>query len=477
MFFDSPIYFVFLAIVVGLYWQLAWRNQNRMLLAASYFFYAWWDWRFLGLIAISTLFDFYCAQWIAASHDSVRRRRLLVVSLAMNLGFLGVFKYFNFFQDSFVDLLRVMGFTVSDTTLISVLLPPGISFYTFQAVAYIIDVHERRLEPENSLTSYALFIALFPHLIAGPIQRPAHLLPQVQTPRKFDQSEMFHGVMLIITGLVRKCVVADNCALIVEGVFSGKLGPPSLPLFLLGAYAFAFQIYGDFSGYSDIARGSAKLLGFEFMVNFRQPYFASSLQDFWRRWHISLSSWLRDYLYVPLGGNRGSKYQTYRNLMATMVLGGLWHGANWTFIAWGFIHGLGLSAERHWGRRAQSEQAASTSLSSDSRWRTVGARLLVFHLVCLAWIFFRAATIGDAWKLLGGVTVWTWLTEYAIAARFLAFAILPLVVIDILNERRGEDYPLERSSVQSRFVAALAMCGIVICFSASKISAFIYFQF
>ena len=235
-------------------------------------------------------------------------------------------------------------------TVLAILLPPGISFYTFQEVAYIVDVYNRRLKPAKSLMDYALFISLFPHLIAGPIQRPSHLLPQVQNERKFNGDRFFSGLMLILSGLFRKCVIADNCALLANAAFAGKLGEPSLPVVLLGTYAFAWQIYGDFSGYSDIARGSAQLLGFHFMVNFRQPYLATSLQDFWRRWHISLSTWLRDYLYIPLGGSRGGEAKTNRNLMTTMLLGGLWHGANWTFVLWGGIHGVGLAVGAHGAR-------------------------------------------------------------------------------------------------------------------------------
>ena len=321
MFFDTPVYAVFLTLVVLAYWRLGWRSQNRMLLAASYLFYGWWDVRFLGLIAASTVVDYYCARFIAASEDATRRRLLLTLSLVVNLGFLAAFKYFDFFIDSFATVLTSLGFHSVPVTTLHILLPPGISFYTFQEVAYIVDVYHRKLEPADSLIEYALFISLFPHLIAGPIQRPSHLLPQVQAPRTFNQATFFNGLLLILSGLFRKAVIADNCALVADAVFSGRLGPPNLATTMLGTYAFAWQIYGDFSGYSDIARGSAQLLGFHFMVNFRQPYLATSLQDFWRRWHISLSTWLRDYLYIPLGGNRYGEAITYRNLMLTMLLG------------------------------------------------------------------------------------------------------------------------------------------------------------
>jgi D-alanyl-lipoteichoic acid acyltransferase DltB (MBOAT superfamily) len=300
--FDTPIFFAFLVLVLLVYWRLSWRRQNVMLLVASYFFYGWWDWRFLSLIMISTVVDYHCAKYIARSEEPWRRRTLLTISLALNLTFLGFFKYFNFFEDSLVQVLHTMGIHYVPFLVLRIILPPGISFYTFQEIAYIVDVYNRKLKASERLVDYALFIALFPHLIAGPIQRPSHLLPQVQKPRVYDSEKFFSGMMLILTGLFRKCVVADNCGLIANAAFGGKFGEPGLAVLALGTYAFAWQIYGDFSGYSDIARGTAQLMGFHFMVNFRQPYLARSLQEFWRRWHISLSTWLRDYLYIGLGG-------------------------------------------------------------------------------------------------------------------------------------------------------------------------------
>ncbi len=480
MFFDTPVYAVFLALVVFLYWRMGWRSQNRMLLAASYVFYGWWDVRFLGLIAASTIVDYYCARAIAASGDSRRRRRLLIVSLAVNLGFLGAFKYFNFFVDSFVVLLDGIGIDHVPVTTLRILLPPGISFYTFQEVAYIVDVYHRKIEPADSLIEYALFISLFPHLIAGPIQRPSHLLPQVQAPRVFDQERFFNGLLLILTGLFRKAVIADNCALIADAAFSGRLGPPNLVTTMLGVYAFAWQIYGDFSGYSDIARGSAQLLGFHFMVNFRQPYLATSLQDFWRRWHISLSTWLRDYLYIPLGGNRHGEAMTYRNLMLTMLLGGLWHGANWTFVVWGGIHGAGLAVERFASRmmgrdvRAQVAEPVPPSLLALRPWL---ARIVIFHLVCLAWIFFRAESVRAAVGMLAGLGHVVWSEEYAIALRFLVLFAVPMFVMDLVNEARGEEYVFERTFEFRRAAVGVALMGVVAVFAANQLNAFIYFRF
>ena len=476
MLFDTPIYFLFLLIAVLVYWRLQWRQQNQFLLAASYLFYGWWDWRFLTLILISTLVDYQCARVIARSNNPTQRKLLLALSVGLNLCFLGFFKYYDFFASSLVDALGGLGISAS-LPLLKWILPPGISFYTFQELAYIVDVYNRKLEPAESLVDYALFITLFPHLIAGPIQRPSHLLPQVQYPRTFVPQSVFDGLMLIASGLFRKCVIADNCALLADAAFSGKLGEPNLAVVLLGSYAFAWQIYGDFSGYSDIARGSAQLMGFHFMVNFRQPYLATSLQDFWRRWHISLSTWLRDYLYIPIGGNRGGELQTYRNLMTTMLLGGLWHGANWTFVIWGGIHGLWLSVERL-GRRvlglAESPAERGLGLFSPVAWLQ---RIFLFHLVCLAWVFFRAQSFGEATRFLQGVTQWSWKPEYLMGFKFLALFSVPLMLLDLVLEMRDEEYALEKLPVPFRLAAALSLVMIVTFFAGNQVNAFIYFQF
>jgi len=383
LFFDTPIYFIFLILVTTLYWRLGHRSQNRMLLAASYFFYGWWDWRFLFLMAGSTVVDYAISKRISSIENSSQRRRLLTLSLVMNFGFLAYFKYVNFFLDSAARLLSTMGIQGVSHSLLHIILPPAISFYTFQEVAYIVDVYYRKLEPAESLESYALFISLFPHLVAGPIQRPSHLLPQVQRERRFDSTAFFNGCLLIVSGLIRKCVIADNCAIVANAAFSGNLGTGWLP-HLLGVYAFAFQIYGDFSGYSDIARGAAQLLGFHFMVNFRQPYLATSLQDFWRRWHISLSTWLRDYLYFPLGGNRNIPEKRYANLIVTMLLGGLWHGASWNFVAWGGIHGTALAVNHFWSDKAERHGVRLPSAVS---------RILTLLIVLWAWVPFSRSAV------------------------------------------------------------------------------------
>jgi len=471
MFFDSTVYLVFLLIVVAIFWRLQFRAQNYFLLAASYFFYGWWDWRFLALMAMSTTLDFAIARKIESTEDDRIRKRLLMLSLVANFSILGFFKYFNFFIDSFDHVAHAFGLSGIPPLVWKIVLPPAISFYTFQEVAYIVDVYKRRLKASQSLSEYALFVSLFPHLIAGPIQRPSHLLPQVQQPRHWDSDKGFDGAMLILEGLFRKVVIADNCALIANAAFGGSFGEPSFFVVLLGTYAFAFQIYGDFSGYSCIARGSAQLLGFHFMVNFRQPYLAQSLQDFWRRWHISLSNWLRDYLYIPLGGNRKGKIRTYVNLLLTMLLGGLWHGANWTFVVWGGIHGAGLAIER----LISGSGEISESKSHFARWMR---RLIIFNVVCVSWVFFRSPSLSESWAQLGGLANWKWDEVYLIAAQFLGAFALTIMAIDLVLEKSRAEFLFggeNRRRLQVATGVVLAM--LITLFGANQASAFIYFQF
>ncbi len=468
MLFDSPVYLVFLALVVVLYWRLGWKQQNLFLLAASYFFYGWWDWRFLALMLTSTIVDYNFALKIAGSPDQRLRKTLLIASLVMNFGFLGFFKYCNFFAGSFVNVMALFGVGHISPFFLKIILPPGISFYTFQEVAYIVDVYHRKQEPSRSLIDYGLFISLFPHLIAGPIQRPSHLLPQVQHPREFDSERFFGGLMLILSGLFRKCVIADNCALLANAAFAGELGHTCFSS-LIGVYAFAWQIYGDFSGYSDLARGSAQLLGFHFMVNFRQPYLASSLQDFWRRWHISLSTWLRDYLYIPLGGSRKGEARTYVNLLITMVLGGLWHGANWTFVVWGAVHGGWLAAERFLALHVLKRRN-----ELNLGWP---GHLATLAIVGLAWIFFRASSVSQAASMFRALSNFAWRSEYATALVYLAVVSVVALAIDWRLESANEEYVFEKARPSAALAAGLAMCAVITIFGALESSAFIYFQF
>ena len=462
---DSAMYVVFLALVVAIYWRLRSRWQNVFLLAASYFFYGCWDWRFLLLIAASTCADYFIARQLGRQFSLKQRRLLLAISLIFNFAILCYFKYFNFFIDSFASLANLVGLHNIPHSLWAVVLPPAISFYTFQEVAYIVDVYAGKLEPASSLLDYALFISFFPHLIAGPIQRPGHLLPQVQTKRTFDPNRFRDGIMLILLGLFRKCVIADSAAQLANAAFSGSMGHTAWTT-LIGAYAFALQIYGDFSGYSDIARGSAQLLGFHFMVNFRQPYLANSLQDFWRRWHISLSTWLRDYLYIPLGGNRKSSARTYANLLTTMLLGGLWHGASWNFVAWGGLHGGGLAAERALNLGASDR--------SQIRWLR---RILVFHVTCLAWIFFRAVNLPLALTMLKDLGRWSWTGGYSAALLYLLVIALPLFAVDLYLEHSGEEYPTQHAGFGWQLAASATAVLLVAFASAYQSAPFIYFQF
>ena len=470
MLFDSPAFAIFLIVVVLLYWRLNRRWQNIFLLGASYFFYGWWDWRFLLLMAGSTSIDYLIAKKIPSLSNPAQRRAMLILSLAVNFSFLGFFKYFNFFVQSFAALLSTVGFHNVPSSLLQILLPPGISFYTFQEVAYIVDVYKGKLQPSDSLIDYALFISLFPHLIAGPIQRPNHLLPQVQRERTLDWDKFFDGLMLILFGLFQKCVIADNCALIANSAFNGYFGATTLPVVLLGSYAFAWQIYGDFAGYSNIARGAAQLLGFHFMVNFRQPYLATTLQDFWRRWHISLSSWLRDYLYIPLGGNRKGERRTYGNLLTTMLIGGLWHGANWTFVVWGGIHGGVLAIERVLGLGNDEPERAG--------WFTTWLkRILLFNLVCLTWVFFRAPSVHEAFAFLGGLGHWAWQPEYLTAFEFLALFSVPMFLMDLRLEKWDEEYIFQSASAWLRTGMGFTAMVAIAFFAANQANAFIYFQF
>ncbi len=400
MLFPTITFAVFLALVLAVHTVLlerptAWKAS---MLVASYVFYGWWDWRFLTLIWISTGVDFVSGRAIHATEDPTRRRLWLWCSLGTNLGMLGFFKCAGFFVDSFVDLLGGLGIEASAGPL-GIILPVGISFYTFQTMSYSIDIHRRVLEPTDRLLDFALFVGFFPQLVAGPIVRARDFLAQLATD---DRSPIDTGraTRLILGGLFKKMVLADVIgAELVDGVFADPGGATGLET-LLAIYGYALQIYGDFSGYSDIAIGLALLLGFRFPMNFDQPYRALSLQDFWRRWHISLSSWLRDYLYIGLGGSRGGRARTARNLLATMLLGGLWHGAGWTFVLWGAIHGVGLVVERFVVERLAP---VGSGPGEPSRIGRVVRTLVTFHVVCVGWVFFRAVDVGRATEVFGAL--------------------------------------------------------------------------
>lgn len=348
MLFNSIEYLIFLPIVFVLYWFVVNKNlkfQNILLLIASYVFYGWWDYRFLSLIVFSSFLDYFVGIKLFEAIDEKKRKLWLYVSLFSNLGLLGLFKYYNFFADSFAVAMQGIGWQVDDLTL-NIILPVGISFYTFQTLSYSIDIYRRTLEPTKNIVSFFTYVSFFPQLVAGPIERASNLLPQIEAKRKFSRESFNEGILQIGIGLFRKVVIADNLAVYVDAVYANSELHNSSTL-LLATVFYSFQIYYDFAGYSDIAIGTAKLFGFNFAPNFNFPYFSKSITEFWRRWHMSLSFWLRDYLYISLGGNRKGIKITYRNLLLTMLLGGLWHGSSWNFVIWGAIHGLFLSVEKY----------------------------------------------------------------------------------------------------------------------------------
>jgi D-alanyl-lipoteichoic acid acyltransferase DltB (MBOAT superfamily) len=467
MVFTSLHFVAFFAVVYALYRVLPHRGQNWLLLLASYYFYAVWDWRFLSLLIGSTVVDYAVSHAIARAEDPRRRKHLLWLSLLFNFGMLGFFKYFNFFADSLASVFESLGWHLDPIT-IHVILPIGISFYTFMTVSYVIDVYRREIRPATSLLEFAVFVGYFPHLVAGPILRASLLLPQISRPRRIAAQQIGEGLWLMAWGVFQKMFVADNLARLVAGVF-GPTAAPGGGDVLLATYAFAFQIYGDFAGYSNMARGMSKLMGIELNVNFRFPYFVTSPQAFWRHWHISLSTWLRDYLYIPLGGNRGSGLATKRNLLITMVLGGLWHGAAWTFVLWGFYQGLVLAVARSMG-----DPVAPRPL-----WRRVVAGLVMFHVTCYGWLIFRAQSVGqvaDFTRLLMTDLVITTATAASLLLPLLLI-VTPLLAVHIVQARHDDELAPLRWPRPLRYALYGALFYLVLLFGDFEGAEFIYFQF
>lgn len=424
MLFPTLDFALFFLLVFGLSWELRHRFELRkvLLLGASYLFYGYWDWRFTVLLASSSLINYVAGRLLSLTEDDKQRRILVGTAVALNLVILGFFKYYGFFLDSLADMLVTVGWE-RDLPFMEIILPVGISFFTFQGISYVVDVYRRELKADASVLDVFLYISFFPQLVAGPIVRAAHFLPQLRQAPKLERSMVTLGIVLILVGLFKKMVIANYLATeLVDTVFFDP-SAVSAPDLMLAIYGYAVQIYCDFSGYSDIAIGVAALLGYRFNWNFNQPYRASSLKEFWRRWHISLSEWLRDYLYKPLGGSQGGTLKTYRNLFLTMFLGGIWHGAAWTFIVWGVIHGSALAIERFVMGFRQKRAAPDLSVAGYGR-GTVGAAavpvprrksvlgytlgvLATFHIVCLAWIFFRAENFGAAMDYVTGLGDWS----------------------------------------------------------------------
>jgi len=475
MVFNSLHFFIFFAVVYPLYMMMGHRFQNWLLLAASYFFYGYWDWRFLGLIFLSTVVDFSCALGIARSSSPRRRNWLLWTSVVLNLGVLGLFKYLEFFLTSLHAAFPGL-ISLDVSRGLDIVLPVGISFYTFQTMSYTIDVYRGKIEPVCSFLDFAVFVSFFPQLVAGPIERASRLLPQIQAPRRVTLGRIATGSFLFYLGFYQKVGVADAVAPFVNPVFQGG-APPNSIMTPFAVLCFAIQIFCDFAGYSNMARGLACVMGFDLMVNFRVPYLATNPSEFWRRWHISLSEWLRDYLYIPLGGNRGGRWRTDRNLMITMLLGGLWHGASWTFVFWGFYHGALLVLHR-WVSLVWPNGWAVSSIWG-RRFSTVFRTVGFFTLVCVGWVFFRAETMEQALKIL-----WVCIsfesvrrTGLGMAARTVFWCLLPLV--PILWAQYKEDDPVAILSVAwwTRSVLYFMMYLAIVTYGVVGGKAFIYFQF
>ena len=470
MFFNSFEYAVFLPLVLVLYWTLLRKRQNALLLVASYVFYAAWDWRFLGLLMLSTIVDFHVGRNLVTREQVSVRKRLVGLSLLVNLGVLGFFKYFNFFADSFAEFIGNFGLTADAPTL-QIILPVGISFYTFQTLAYTIDVYRRKKEPEQNLLDFAVYVAFFPQLVAGPIERAQRLLPQIKRPRTtLSYEQIRSGLFLILLGLVRKVVIADSMAPIVDNTFrtADQAGAATL---MVGIIAFALQIYGDFAGYSDIARGSSRLMGIELIENFNQPYLSRNITHFWRNWHISLSTWLRDYLYIPLGGNRKGTAKTYRNLMLTMLLGGLWHGAAWTFVVWGGLHGLYLVVHR------QVRHITKKGPTDPFELRDLLPAFITFNLVNVTWIFFRADSFTQAFDYLGGLVT---LRPGSLVLREAAVLLIVFTIsiaLDLIQRNMQSHTAVQQLPALVRGLAYGSMILTVILWSGGTPVPFIYFQF
>lgn len=482
MLFNSIDFAVFFPLVFILYWFVANKNlkvQNALIVVASYVFYGWWDWRFLSLILFSTLVDYTIGMLLKKEERQTKRKYLLFISIFVNLGFLGLFKYYNFFLDNFVAAFSFFGKEFQIGSL-KIILPVGISFYTFQTLSYTIDVYKRKLEPTKDFVAFAAFVSFFPQLVAGPIERASHLLPQFYSKRTFDYSKAVDGMRQVLWGLFKKVVIADGCAVYANMIFNDSASYSGSTL-VLGALFFTFQIYGDFSGYSDIAIGVSRVFGFDLMRNFNFPFFSRDIAEFWRRWHISLSTWFRDYLYIPLGGSKGGVGMKLRNTLIIFVVSGFWHGANWTFMVWG-----ALNAIYFFPLLLAKKNRNNLDIIAQGKFlptlREFFSMLITFSLVVFSFIFFRSENLGHAFS---------YITEIASSSLFeipefremkIALITIVLVVIFMLIEWLGREgqYAISRIHIkQNRFVRwgfYFILAVTILLFSGSK-QEFIYFQF
>ncbi len=482
MLFNTLDFAVFLPIVFCLYWfvfKKSLRLQNFLIVIASYVFYGWWDWKFLSLILFSTIVDYIAGQQITKVKTKIAKKIWLGISICVNLGFLGFFKYYNFFVDNFTSAFSFLGQDISPNTL-SIILPVGISFYTFQTLSYTIDVYREKLKPTHDFIAFAAFVSFFPQLVAGPIERATHLLPQFATHRSFNYTKAVDGLRQILWGLFKKMVIADNCAVHANYIFehSAELGGSTL---VLGAIFFTFQIYGDFSGYSDIAIGTARLFGFNLMQNFAFPYFSRDIAEFWRRWHISLSTWFRDYLYIPLGGSRGSTSSKIRNTFIIFIVSGFWHGANWTFIVWGLLNALYFIPLllTNYNRNHLDTVASGRNLPS---LKELGFMLTTFSLTVLAWIFFRAENVSHALLYIQGIFSQSLFTMPSFDGMRASLPIILLIFIFILIEWQGREqqYAIARLGFNwqrpLRHATYYLIILLIFWFKGQE-QQFIYFQF
>ncbi len=483
MLFNSIDFAIFLPIVFILYWFVANKNlklQNFLLVVASYTFYGWWDWRFLSLILFSTIVDYIISKQLIKQHKERNRKLLLWTSILVNLGFLGFFKYYNFFLDNFITAFSFFGTTVKANSL-NIILPVGISFYTFQTLSYTIDVYRKKLEPTNDFISFAAFVCFFPQLVAGPIERATNLLPQFYKKRNFDYEKAVDGMRQILWGLFKKIVIADNCAQYANIIFNNSSEYSGSTL-VLGAVFFTFQIYGDFSGYSDIAIGTSRLFGFDLKQNFAFPYFSRDIAEFWRRWHISLSTWFRDYVYIPLGGSRGSTWNKVRNVFIIFIVSGFWHGANWTFIAWGALNALYFLPIFITNNNRKNLDVVAQGKYLPSC-KELLLMLTTFGLTVFAWIFFRAENINHATEYISQIFSES-LFEIPSTKNGLRSNIptIILVFVFVVMEwiGRTKNHPLEKLEVvfkkPIRYILYYAIIIAIFWFSGKE-QEFIYFQF
>ncbi|RUT70374.1 MBOAT family protein [Flavobacterium cupreum] len=477
MFFNSLAFAVFLPIVFFLYWFVFNKTkstQNALLIIASYYFYSCWDWRFLFLLVFSTFLDYYTGIQIEKGKSEKSRKFWFWLSIIVNLGFLGIFKYYNFFAASFSELLGSAGIQASPI-LLNVILPVGISFYTFHGLSYVIDIYYKRIKAEYNFVDYSLFVSYFPLLVAGPIERATHLLPQVKVKREFDFQVAKEGIYQIIWGLVKKVVIADTCAIYANAIFDHYTSMNSFSL-ILGAIYFAFQIYGDFSGYSDIALGVSKLFGLDLLRNFNYPYFSRDIAEFWRRWHISLSSWFRDYLYIPLGGSKGGLWMKIRNTFIIFVVSGFWHGANWTYVVWGFINAVYFLPLLLSNSNRNNMDAIQLKFNFDSV-KVLLSILYTFSLTCIAWVFFRAKSITDAVQYLKRmITSKDFSFQYLDNERY-SYELLLMIGLFVLVEWNNRNKIEPLSGKSSLLKLALAIAAILALGTYSDYKEFIYFQF